>query len=145
MFGNYNGTPLMNKLLKNKSILGHYRPLKHYCMSILWKLAVYIEKPPVTSLNCYETIKDASMFIRLLWIGMLNLKFPVTMVTRGHLKIARNHYFALFFFPSKHILKCCDSSMDWERVKGFSALVTYYLLIDLRFILASNKSKPSLR
>jgi hypothetical protein len=28
---------------------------------------------------------------------MLNLKFPVTMATGGHLKIAKNHYFALFF------------------------------------------------
>jgi hypothetical protein len=26
---------------------------------------------------------------------MLMLKFPVTMATRGHLKIAKNHYFAL--------------------------------------------------
>jgi hypothetical protein len=25
------------------------------------------------------------------------LKFPVTMATRGHLKIAKNHYFALIF------------------------------------------------
>jgi hypothetical protein len=28
---------------------------------------------------------------------MLSLKFPVTMVTRGHLKIAKKHYFALIF------------------------------------------------
>jgi hypothetical protein len=26
---------------------------------------------------------------------MLRLKFSVTMATRGHLKIAKNHYFAL--------------------------------------------------
>jgi hypothetical protein len=26
-------------------------------MSILWKMAVFTEKPPVTSSNCYETIK----------------------------------------------------------------------------------------
>jgi hypothetical protein len=28
---------------------------------------------------------------------MLRLIFPVTMATRGHLKIAKNHYFALIF------------------------------------------------
>jgi hypothetical protein len=28
---------------------------------------------------------------------MLNPKFPVTMATGGRLKIAKNHYFALFF------------------------------------------------
>jgi hypothetical protein len=28
---------------------------------------------------------------------MLSLKFPVTMATRGHLKIAKNHYLALIF------------------------------------------------
>jgi hypothetical protein len=28
---------------------------------------------------------------------MPSLKFPVTMATRGHLKIAKNHYFALIF------------------------------------------------
>jgi hypothetical protein len=28
---------------------------------------------------------------------MLNGKFPVTMAMGGHLKIAKNHYFALFF------------------------------------------------
>jgi hypothetical protein len=29
---------------------------------------------------------------------MLSLKFHVTMATRGHLKIAKNHYFASIFF-----------------------------------------------
>jgi hypothetical protein len=28
-------------------------------------MAVFIEKSPVTSSNCYETIKDASIFIKL--------------------------------------------------------------------------------
>jgi hypothetical protein len=28
---------------------------------------------------------------------MLSLKFPVTMAMRGHLKIAKNHYFASIF------------------------------------------------
>jgi hypothetical protein len=29
--------------------------------------------------------------------NMLRLKFSVTMATRGHLKIVKNHYFALIF------------------------------------------------
>jgi hypothetical protein len=28
-------------------------------------MVVFIEKPPVTSLNCYETIKNASILIKL--------------------------------------------------------------------------------
>jgi hypothetical protein len=34
-------------------------------MSILWKMAVFIEKSPVTSSNCYKTIKTASIVIKL--------------------------------------------------------------------------------
>jgi hypothetical protein len=30
-------------------------------------------------------------------MGEARLKFPVTMATRGHLKISKNHYFALIF------------------------------------------------
>jgi hypothetical protein len=71
---------------------------------------------------------------------VLSLKFPVTMATRGHLKIAKNHYLC-WFFPSKLISKGCNFSMDWDRVKGFSALVTRYLIIDLGLFLASRKSK----
>jgi hypothetical protein len=61
-------------------------------------MAVFIEKSPVKSSNCYTTIKTASMIIKfgakimftgqLLCNDMLSLKFPVSMVTRGHLKIA---------------------------------------------------------
>jgi hypothetical protein len=57
------------------------------------------------------------------------------MATRGRLKIDKNHFFALIF-PSKFISKCCI-----EIVKGFSALVTHYLIIDLGSFLASHKSK----
>jgi hypothetical protein len=32
---------------------------------------------------------------------MLSLKFPVTMATRGHLKIAKNHYFCDDVFSIK--------------------------------------------
>jgi hypothetical protein len=28
-------------------------------------MAVFIEKPPVTSSNCYETMKNASMLMKL--------------------------------------------------------------------------------
>jgi hypothetical protein len=34
-------------------------------MSIWWKMAVFIEKPTVTSSNCYETMKNASILIKL--------------------------------------------------------------------------------
>jgi hypothetical protein len=34
-------------------------------MSILRKMAVFIEKPPVTSSNCYETMKNASILMKL--------------------------------------------------------------------------------
>jgi hypothetical protein len=36
-----------------------------YPMSILRKIAVFIEKPPVTSSNCYETMKNASIVMKL--------------------------------------------------------------------------------
>jgi hypothetical protein len=36
-----------------------------------------------------------------------------------------------WFFPSKLISKCCNFSMDWDRVNCFTMLVTHYLMIDL--------------
>jgi hypothetical protein len=39
--------------------------LTFYHMSILRKMAVFIEKPPVTSSNCYETMKNASILMKL--------------------------------------------------------------------------------
>jgi hypothetical protein len=47
----------------------------------------------------------------------------------------------LFFFPSKLISKCCNFSMNWDRVKGFSASATCYPKIDLRPFLACHMSK----
>jgi hypothetical protein len=44
-------------------------------------------------------------------------------------------------FPSKLISKCCNISMDWDRVKCFSAFVTRYLMINLGSFIASHKSK----
>jgi hypothetical protein len=52
-------------------------------------MAVFTEKPPVTSSNCYETMKNASILIKL--------GTNVNWTTRGHLKIAKNHYFASIF------------------------------------------------
>jgi hypothetical protein len=80
--------------------------LTHNFMSILWKMAVFIEKSPVTSSNCYKTIKkcfNTNQTWHKCWLdhclcnNMPRLKFPVTIGTRGHLKIAKNHYFALIF------------------------------------------------
>jgi hypothetical protein len=34
-------------------------------MSILRKIAIFIEKPPVTSSNCYDTMKNASILMTL--------------------------------------------------------------------------------
>jgi hypothetical protein len=34
-----------------------------------------------------------------------------------------------WFFPSKFMSKCCNFSMDWDRVKCISALVTRYLIV----------------
>jgi hypothetical protein len=62
------------------------------------------------------------------------------MATRGHLKIAKNFYFALMFFI-KIDFKVLQLSMDTDRVKGFLALVTRYLMIDLGSFSASHKSK----
>jgi hypothetical protein len=39
------------------------------------------------------------------------------------------------------ISKCCNFSMDWDRVIGFSVLVTRYLTINLRPFLGSHMSK----
>jgi hypothetical protein len=65
-------------------------------------MAVFIEKPPVTSSSCYETMKIASILIKL---GtnvdcndILSLKFPVTMATRGHFEIAKKSLFCHVFF-----------------------------------------------
>jgi hypothetical protein len=46
-----------------------------------------------------------------------------------------------FFSQPNWFQKCCNFSMDWERVTGFSALVTHYLTINLRPFLACHMSK----
>jgi hypothetical protein len=69
-------------------------------------MGVFIEKCPVTSSNCYETMKNTSILMKLgtnvdwtisLCNGKLNLKFLVTMATGGRLKLPKNHYFCIVF------------------------------------------------
>jgi hypothetical protein len=59
-------------------------------------MAVFIEKPPVTSSNCYETMENASILMKLgtnvdytiaSVTALLNGKFPLTMAMGGCLKI----------------------------------------------------------
>jgi hypothetical protein len=53
--------------------------------------------------NCYKTIKIAAILIELginvnwtiAFVTTCQPNFSVTMATRAHLKIAKNHYFAL--------------------------------------------------
>jgi hypothetical protein len=69
-------------------------------------MAVFIEKSLVTSSNCYKTIKTASILIKLgtnvdLTIAFVStcsvLNFLLPWQRGGHLKMAKNHYFALYF------------------------------------------------
>jgi hypothetical protein len=50
-----------------KSFLSILLPnvLTLYDMSILWKRAVFVEKPPVTSSNCYETMNTFSILMKV--------------------------------------------------------------------------------
>jgi hypothetical protein len=85
-------------------------------MSILWKMPVFIENPPVTSSNCYETMKNASILIKL----GTNVDWTIVLVTtclvlnfllpwqRGDISKLPKSLFCLDFFPSKLISKCCN-------------------------------------
>jgi hypothetical protein len=98
-------------------------------------MAVFIERPPVTSSNCYKTMKNASILMKL---GTC-VDWTITSGTCSILN---------FLLPWQLISKCCNSSMEWERVKDFSALVTCHLKIHLRPIVVCHmpkiffKSKP---
>jgi hypothetical protein len=46
---------------------------------------------------------------------MLRLKFPVTMATRGHIKIAKNHYFALIFQQNSFQ---SDATSQWIAIES---------------------------
>jgi hypothetical protein len=113
------------------------------------KMAVFMEKSPVTCSNCYKTIKTASILIKhctnVDWITAfvttcsgLNFLLPWQW---GDISKLPKITILCEFFPSKLISKCCYFSMDWDRVKCFSALVTHYIMINLGSILASNNSK----
>jgi hypothetical protein len=112
-------------------------------------MTVFIEKPPVTSSNCYKTMKNASILIKLgtnvdstidfvTTCSVLNFLLPWQ---RGDISKLSKITILPWFFPSKFISKCCNFSRDWDRVEGFSALVTRYLMIDLGSFLVSHKSK----
>jgi hypothetical protein len=53
---------------------------------------------------------------------MLRLKFPVTMATRGHLKIAKNHYFTVIFS-----IKSSIGASLASRVRMRGGHVVFYL------------------
>jgi hypothetical protein len=71
---------------------------------------------------------------------MHNRKLSVTMATGDVSKLPKITILHCFF-PSKPISKCCNFSMNWDRVKGFSASVNSYPKIDLRPFLACHMSK----
>jgi hypothetical protein len=116
-------------------------------------MAVLIQKLPVISSNCYETLKNASILIKfgthvdwtiaiVTTCSVLNFLLPWQ---RGDISNLPNINIFRWFFPLKLILKCCNFSMDWDRVKGFSELVTHYLMVDLGSFLASHSTKFSWR
>jgi hypothetical protein len=111
----------LKKNKKIKSFLGHNVPLTHYGMSILWKMAVFIERSPVTSAN-YKNCFNTNQTWHKCWLdhwlcnNMLLLKSPVTMATRGHLKIAKNHYFALIFFHQNWFQSAATS--QWIEIES---------------------------
>jgi hypothetical protein len=82
-------------------------------------MAVFIEKPPVTSSNFYETMKNASILMKL---GK-NVDFTIASVTacsivnfllpwhRGNVSKLPKITILHCFFP-KLISKCCNFSMN---------------------------------
>jgi hypothetical protein len=83
-------------------------------------MAIFIEKPPVTSSNCYETMKNASILMKL---GII-VDYTIASVTacsivnyllpwqRGDVSKLPKITILHCFFPSKLISKCCNFSMD---------------------------------
>jgi hypothetical protein len=79
-------------------------------------MAVFTEKPPVTSSNCYETMKNASILIKL----GTNIDWTIAFVTtysilnfllpwqRGHISKLPKITILPRFRPSKFISKCCN-------------------------------------
>jgi uncharacterized membrane protein YwaF len=83
-------------------------------------MAAFIEKPPVTSSNCYETMKNASIQMKL---GS-NVDWIIASVTAcsiidfllpwqwGDVSTLPKITILHCFFPSKLISKCCNLLMD---------------------------------
>jgi hypothetical protein len=71
---------------------------------------------------------------------MLNRKFSVTVATGAYSKL-RKIIILHCVFQSKLISKCCNFSMNYDKVRGYSASVTSYPEIDLRPFLACHMSK----
>jgi hypothetical protein len=79
-------------------------------------MAVFIEKPPVTSSNCYETMKNASILMKL----GTNVYYTIASVTacskvnfllpwqRGDVSKLPKITILHCFFPSKLTSKCCN-------------------------------------
>jgi hypothetical protein len=105
--------------------------LTHYPMSILWKMAVFNEKSPVTCSSCYKTIKTASILIKVGWtIAFVTtcsvLNFPDTMETRGHLKIAKKSLFCVDFFHQNWFQSAATSQWIEIESKAFQHWLNNY-------------------
>jgi hypothetical protein len=113
-------------------------------------MAVFTEKPSVTSSNCYyETLKNALILIKLGTNVDLTIDFVTTCSVLNFLlpwqqedisKLPKTTILR-WYFSSKLIPKCCNFSMDCDLAKGFSALVSHYITIDLGSFIVSHKSK----
>jgi hypothetical protein len=90
--------------------------------SILMKLGTYVDETIASVTAC------SIVNFLLLW-------------QRGTFQNCQKTLFCIVFFSSKLISKCCNFSMNWNRVKGFSASVTSYPKINLRPFLACHMSK----
>jgi hypothetical protein len=110
---------------------------------------VYFHWKVVTSSNFFKIIKTATILIKLgtnvdwtsavvTTCSVLNFLIPRQRVDIS--KLPKNHYFELVF----SIKIDFNISLDWDRIKGFSALVTCCIMIELGSFLASYKSRKFL-
>ena len=111
-------------------------------------MPVFSEKPPLTSSDCYKTMKNASIVIKLGinvdWAivfqtacSMINFLLPWQ---RGGVSKLPKTVILHWIFFSKWISNCYTFLIDLLRVKGFSVLVKCYLRIILRPFPASQMS-----
>jgi hypothetical protein len=112
---------------------------------------IFIEKPPVTSSNWYETMKNASILVKL----GTNVNWTIASVTacsilnfllpwqRGTSQNCLKSLFCIAFFPSKLISKCCNFSMDWDRVIcSISCLDALWCFASMFFLLNHDNYLP---